>query len=157
MIAAGKGEFKPFQNFHARTSSGDTKLRKALKGTALEGAFLTDLVKDYGTKYADGLKAKIRAGALDIEHHVRAGFTAEQEVLGLGPETLYIPFGGRTRELWDLLVDRGAIPAAQRVFHAEYRSGPLFQGRAVHNLARYSGAVNMTQAVGALLAQPSAK
>lgn len=156
-LGGDAGAFKPFQNFHARTSGGDTKLRKALTGTALEGAFLTDLVMDYGTKYADRLGAEIRAGALDIEKHVVAGFRAEQEALGLGPETLYIPIGGRTRELWDLLVDRGAIPAAQRVFHGEYGNGPLFRGRAVHNLTHYSAAVNMTQAVGATLAQPSVK
>lgn len=46
-LGGDEGEFSPFKNFHARKSGGDSKLRKAIMGTALEGAFLTDIVKDY--------------------------------------------------------------------------------------------------------------
>jgi hypothetical protein len=67
-------DFKPFQNFHASTSGGDTKFRRGLTGTVLEGAFLTDLVKDYPTKYANGLKAEIKTGRLDTNRYVATGF-----------------------------------------------------------------------------------
>lgn len=150
------GDFKPFQNFHARTSGGDTKLRNGITGTALQGAFLTDLVKDYPTKYADRLAAEIKAGILDPEEFIVAGFRAEQAALGLGPETLYIPMGRRTRELWDLLVHISVIPREQRVFHREYTNGSHLSSTGVLNLSHYSGAVNMVRAVEALLAQRAA-
>lgn len=156
-LGGDAGAFRTFQNFHASNSGGDTKLRKALTGTVLEGAFLTDVVKDYATKYADGLAAEIKTGKLDVERYVAAGFKAEQEALGIGLDTLYIPIGGRTRELWDLLVDLGVIPAAQRVFHREYGGGPLFKDKPVLNLYHYSAAVNMGEAVEALLSQHSPK
>lgn len=75
-------DFASFQNFHSPTSGGDTKLRNGVRGTVLEGAFLTDLVKDYPTKYAGGLAKEIRSGALDTDRDVRSGFEAEQEALG---------------------------------------------------------------------------
>lgn len=154
-LSDDEGRFSSFQNFHARKHRGDTKLRKALTGTVLEGAFLTDIVKDHGTKYATRLGAEIRAGIIDTHTHVVSGFEAEQRALGLGPSTLYIPVGARTRELWDLLVRRGEIPATQRVFHREYGNGPQFTGKPVRNLAHYSAAVNMVDAVESLLAQPA--
>ena len=147
------GGFRPFQNFHSAKSGGDTKLRNGVTGTVLEGAFLTDLVKDYPTKYANGLAQEIRTGSLDTERHVRSGFKAEQEALGLDVDTLYIPVGATTRALWDLLVTRGVIPAEQRVFHRRFGAGPLFAGKPVTNLRHYSGSVNMVAAVEALLAQ----
>lgn len=153
-LSGAAGEFRSFQNFHARTHGGDSKLRTALAGTALEGAFITDIVKDYATKDAAGLRAEIRKGMLDTRRHVVAGFLAEQEALGLERSTLYIPIGVRTRELWDFLVQRGDIPADQRVFHHEYGNGEFFRGKPVRNLAHYSAAVNMAGAVAALLAQP---
>lgn len=146
-------DFQPFQNFHSPRSGGDTKLRNGVTGSVLEGAFLTDLVKDYPTKYAGGLAKEIRSGALDTDRYVRAGFKAEQEALGLSADTLYIPVGGETRTLWDLLVKRGVIRAEQRVFHRHFGSGPLFAGKPVANLRHYSGSVNMVAAVEALLAQ----
>ena len=152
-LGGDAGVFRPFQNFHASSSGGDSKLRGALAGSVLEGAFLTDLVKDYPTKYANGLAGEIRRGELDVETFVAKGFRAEQASLGLDCETLYIPIGGRTRELWDRLVRRGVIPEAQRVFHREYGGGPAFRGKPVRNLAHYSGAVSMVAAVGALLSQ----
>lgn len=78
-----------------------------------------------------------------------------RKALGLSLETLYIPMGGTTRALWDLLVNQGLIPAEQRVFHRGFRGGPHFNGKPVENLRHYSGAVNMVDAVQALLAQPS--
>lgn len=154
-LAGDPGEFPTFKNFHGEKLGPDTKLRKALTGTALEGAFLTDIVKDYPTKDASGLAAEIKSGKLDIGRHVLSGFKAEQEALGLSLDTLYIPMGNTTRELWDLLVDRGVIPAEQRVFHRLYGGESLFMGKPVRNLRHYSGAVNMAEAVRALLAQPS--
>lgn len=147
------GGFRPFQNFHSAKSGGDTKLRNGVTGTVLEGAFLTDLVKDYPTKYANGLAKAIRNGSLDTRRHVRSGFEAEQKALGLDVDTLYIPVGATTRTLWDLLVTRGVIPAEQRVFHRHFGAGPLFAGKPVTNLRHYSGSVNMVAAVQALLAQ----
>lgn len=146
-------DFASFQNFHSPTSGGDTKLRNGVRGTVLEGAFLTDLVKDYPTKYANGLAGEIRSGALDTDRYVRSGFEAEQVALGLNADTLYIPMGGTTRELWDLLVKRGVIPAEQRVFHRHFGAGPLFDEKPVVYLRHYSGSVNMVAAVQALLAQ----
>ena len=90
-----------------------------------------------------------------MDTYVISGFQAEQKALGLSLETLYIPMGGTPRTLWDLLVDQGAIPAEQRVFHRVYGGEPLFNGKPVENLRHYSGAVNMVAAVQALLAQPS--
>lgn len=152
-LGGDAGEFRPFQNFHASSSRGDTKLRRALTGTVLEGAFLTDLVKDYPTKYANGLAGAIRREELDVETFVAKGFRAEQAALGLDRDTLYVPIGGRTRELWDRLVQHGAIPEEQRVFHRCYGGGPSFRGKSVVNLAHYSGAVDMQAAVQALLSQ----
>lgn len=154
-LAGDPGEFPTFKNFHGEKLGPDSKLRNALTGTALEGAFLTDIVKEYPTKDASGLAAEIKSGKLDIDRHVLSGFKAEQEALGLSLETLYIPMGNTTRELWDLLVDRGVIPAEQRVFHRFYGGESLFMGKPVQNLRHYSGAVNMAEAVRVLLAQPS--
>ncbi|MBD7996449.1 hypothetical protein H9639_14195 [Arthrobacter sp. Sa2CUA1] len=152
-LGGDTGEFPPFKNFHARKSGGDSKLRKAITGTALEGAFLTDIVKDYPTKDAKGLPTEIKSGTLDTNRYVLSGFKTEQEALGLSRDTLYIPMGDTTRILWDLLVDRGVIPAEQRVFHRAYGNGPLFKERPVTYLRHYAGAVDMVQAVQGLLAQ----
>ncbi|MFK4790717.1 hypothetical protein [Microbacterium sp. ZW T5_56] len=152
-LGGDAGPFRPFQNFHASTSRGDSKLRRAIGGSPLEGAYLTDLVKDYPSKYATRLPREVRSGSLDLDAHVISGFQAEQDALGIGPSTLYIPIGARTRELWDLLVDREAIPAAQRVFHHEYGGAPLFRGKPVQNLTHYAAAVNLAEAVTALLDQ----
>lgn len=96
-------------------------------------------------------------GELDVERYVSEGFQAEQEALDIGLDTLYIPIGARTRELWDLLVGLRVIPAEQRVFHKEYGIGPLFRGKPVLNLTHYSAAVNMQDAVESLLSQHSLK
>lgn len=149
------GEFATFKNFHARSSGGDSKLRNGVQGTVLEGAFLTDLVKDYPTKDASGLIADIKTGKLAPKEHVLEGFEAEQEALGLDRDTLYVPIGGTTRELWDFLVSEGYIPETQRVFHRAYGGGSLYRGKPVVNLRHYSSAVNMVEAVEALLSQPA--
>jgi len=145
-------ELRPFENFHVTGS--DTKFRNGVRNTELEGAFLTDLVKDYPTKYADGLAREIAAGTLDTGRYVLRGFRAEQEALGLDFDTLYIPIGAQTRQLWDLLVARGVLAAEQRVFHRVCGGGPLYRGKPVENLRHYSAAVNMREAVEVLLSQP---
>lgn len=157
------GDFTPFKNFHAKKSRGDSKLKNALRGTPLEGAFLTDLVKNYSSKYATGLKHAIRTGELDAQKYVAEGFRAEQEAVGLNEQTLYIPMGAKTRELWDFLVAQKVIPETQRVFHRAYGNGPgldrgpMKPSSKVENLVHYSASVNMAGAIKALLAQPRLK
>lgn len=144
-----------FQNFHL--TSNDAKLRNAVVGTDLEGALLTDLVKDFATAHASELLAEVRAGRIRLDEKVTEGFRAEQEALGLNEDTLYVPVGKAARLLWDELVRKGAIPESQKVFHKLYGGGPKLEREpiAVENLPHYSGAVDLRKAVSTLLAQPA--
>ncbi|MCH1883962.1 hypothetical protein [Agrococcus sp. ARC_14] len=142
-----------FKNFHAGRSGGDAKLRRGIEGTPLEGAFLTDLLKDYPTPDTQGLKKAILSGEIDIRKHVVEGFAEEQAALGLDTNTLYIPLGRTTQELWELLVALGHIRADQRVFHRIGNGGPTYNNAVVQNLRHYASAVNMSKAVAALLEQ----
>lgn len=152
-LGGDTGEFAPFRNFHASSSGGDSKLRRGITGTPLEGAFLTDIVKDFPTKYADGLARGITEGAIDVDNHIRRGFDQERDALGLTDETLYIPIGGNSRSIWDLLVRMGVLPRGQRVLHREYSPATSKRGTPVLELPHYSNAVNMTAAVQSLLAR----
>lgn len=144
----------PFRNFHAHRSAADGRLRSGLTGSPLEGAFLTNIVKDFPTMYANGLQQDIRYGDLDVERHIVEPFFAEQRALNLGPDTLYIPVGIHARELWDFLVERGDLPDDQRVFHRMVApGGPRHRGHLVRELRNFSGPVNMPEAVELLLSQ----
>lgn len=66
-----------------------------------------------------------------------------------------MPMGQRTRDLWDLLVNRGVSSHEIRAFYREYGNEPLFNQKPVRNLPHYAAAVNLAQAVKAQLAQPT--
>lgn len=128
---------KPFQNFHTKGHRPDGKLRNAVTGTALEGAFMTDLVKNYPTKNASSLARDIVDPSFDFEKHIVAPFRAEQNALGLNEDTLYILMGGNTLKIWNVLVERGVFSSQQRFT----------------TMKHYAAAVNLVDEVNNLLKQ----
>ena len=55
------GRLTTFSNFHTEGHRGDAKLRNAIAGTLLEGAYLSDIVKDYPTTDSGSLIARMKA------------------------------------------------------------------------------------------------
>jgi hypothetical protein len=83
----------PFGNFHdKRPGSQDYKIRYALKGTSLWGAYMTDIIKDFEQKAAGRMMAYLRQNK-SFEHENIASFEAEIKDLGASRPTL-IAFGG---------------------------------------------------------------
>lgn len=128
---------KPFQNFHTKGHGPDTKLQNAVTGTAIEGAFMTDLVKNYPTKNASTLARDIVDPSFDFEKHIVAPFHAEQNALGLNEDTLYILMGGNTLKIWNVLVERGVFSDKQRFA----------------TMKHYAAAINLVDEINNLLNQ----
>lgn len=143
-------QMQPFQNFHTKGHGPDTKLRNAVTGTALEGVFLSDLVKNYPTQYANKLAKEIFEPDFDLGGKVIEPFEAEQEALGLTEDTLFILMGANTVKVWDALVEYGVISKKQRVFHKEYVYSP--EGREhLLTMPQHSASVSLADKVSALL------
>jgi len=82
----------PFGNFHdRRPGSMDYKIRYALKGTALWGAYMTDIIKDFEQKASGKMMAYLRKNR-GFERDNLALFKAELKDVGVSQPTL-IAFG----------------------------------------------------------------
>lgn len=90
-----------FQNFHAPAHRGDGSLRNTLTGSPLEGAFLTDVVKDYPTADSGPLLAAIADGDVNITEHVVDPLRAELRLLNSPENVVLVLLGGTTVSVWD--------------------------------------------------------
>jgi hypothetical protein len=82
----------PLGNFHdGRPRSMDYKIRYAVKGTVLWGAYMTDIIKDFEQKAADKTMAYLRQNK-GFEQENLAIFAAELRDLGAMQPTL-VAFG----------------------------------------------------------------
>jgi hypothetical protein len=82
----------PFGNFHdARPSSMDYKIRYALKGTVLWGAYMTDIIRDFEQKASGKMMAYLRKDKVFERSNVEQ-FRAELGDLHVDQSTL-IAFG----------------------------------------------------------------
>lgn len=90
-----------FENFHAKGHGGDGSLRNALAGGPLEGAYLTDIVKDYPTTDSGPLLKAIAAGDVDIHKHVVEPLQEELRLLNSPEKVTVILLGASTVEVWD--------------------------------------------------------
>ena len=90
-----------FQNFHAQGHGGDGSLRNALAGGPVEGAYLTDIVKDYPTTDSGPLLKAIAAGDVDIPKHAVLPLQEELRLLNSPEKVTVILLGASTVEVWD--------------------------------------------------------
>ena len=82
-----------FGNFHdPRPGSQDYKIRYALKGTALWGAYMTDIIKGFNERHCGKMMAYLKEHKAFEEENI-ASFEAELDDLGVSHPTL-IAFGG---------------------------------------------------------------
>lgn len=106
----GKGGMPRSGNFHTPGHRPDGKLRNALSGTPLEGAFLSDVVKDYPTKDSAPLRRDIKNGVLDIVRHVVDPLEHELELLGSPQEVIVVLLGDETTKVWDTVMSHENVP-----------------------------------------------
>lgn len=139
----GDGEMKRCGNFHTAGHSPDGKLRNSLRGTPLEGAFLSDVVKDYPTKDSGPLKRDIKNGAFDIRAHVVDPLLDELELLGSPDEVIVLLLGKETVNVWDAVMSHDAVPQSL-----------LSRLTVVTGLPHHSKAGALAQPVQDLLASP---
>lgn len=82
-----------WSNFHdGRRYSKDRILAGLLDAAPWRGAYMTDLVKNLTRSVSTDVMSALRAGAINIEEHVRA-FRAEMRLLGADERTLFIAVG----------------------------------------------------------------
>ena len=108
------GRVEGFSNFHTRGHVGDTKLRKAVMGSPLEGAYLTDIVKDYPTRGAGELIRDIRSGHVSIPGQVVDRLQQELDVLKAPEGVVLVLMGIGTARVWDAVVQQDNFPATLR-------------------------------------------
>jgi hypothetical protein len=90
---------RPLGNFHSRSPNAmDYKIRFALKGTELWGAYMTDIIKDFEQKASGKMMAHLRKRR-DFERVNIELFKTELRDLGVEQPTL-IAFG---RDAFDIL------------------------------------------------------
>lgn len=88
---AGDFEPRPFSNFHSDSSlAQDFKIRYATVGTALEGAYMTDVLKDYIEKKSDVVGREL-ANDRTLEQQKVEGFF--KEIIVLSPNPQIFAFG----------------------------------------------------------------
>lgn len=90
---------QPFSNFHG--GKRDFMLRDALLGTVLEGAYITDLIKNYEDKSASSVVSHFKKNQDALSAHLRS-FVQELDVIGANNETVLISLGNG---VFDLLSD----------------------------------------------------
>jgi hypothetical protein len=90
-----------FQNFHAKGHGGDGSLRTALTGGPIEGAYLTDIVKDYPTTHSGPLLKAIGAGDANITEHVVEPLQEELRLLKCPDQVTVVLLGSSTVAVWD--------------------------------------------------------
>ena len=86
----------PFENFHGK-GGGAYKIRYALKGTSLWGAYMTDIVKDYPEKESGKVGLYLRKNRKFREENVQR-FRQELIDIGADKPTL-IAFGNETHKI----------------------------------------------------------
>ncbi len=110
-----KGKLTRFQNFHAEGHSPDGRLRTAVTGTLLEGAFLSDVVKDYPTADSGPLLKAIGAGDVDITKHVVGPLQEELRLLNSPEKLVLVLLGGTTVDVWDAVSPHLPADVTQRL------------------------------------------
>lgn len=106
------GRTASFSNFHTLGHGGDTKLKKAVVGTPLEGSYLSDIVKDYPTKGSGELLRDIEAGEVDVRAKVVDHLERELDLLGSPADTVVVLMGKGTSMVWDRVTAHPDFPAS---------------------------------------------
>jgi len=115
----------PLGNFHdGRAMSMDYKIRYALKGTALWGAYMTDIIKDFEQKASGKMMAYLRKNK-SFERDNLELFKAELRDLGVNQPTL-IAFG---RDAFKILTRnlRGNYDIWRVPHYANYTSKEIYR------------------------------
>lgn len=116
LVGGNTGLFKGgrpahFSNFHTKGHGGDTKLMRAIRGTALEGAYLTDVVKDYPTKDSGALVRDIKLGKVALQTHVIGHLQQELDLLGAPADLVLVLMGKGTATVWDTVAGHPDFPS----------------------------------------------
>ncbi|PYY64420.1 hypothetical protein DEJ30_08115 [Curtobacterium sp. MCPF17_003] len=104
-----------FQNFHAKGHGGDGSLRNALTGGLVEGAYLTDIVKDYPTTDSGPLLKAIAAGDVDVHKHVVEPLEEELRLVNSPEQVTIILLGGSTVNVWNAVSSYLPTEVARRL------------------------------------------
>jgi hypothetical protein len=137
------GRTSNFSNFHTAGHRGDTRLRKAITGTVLEGAYMTDVVKNYPTTDATKLQRAIRAGDLNIAAHVVGPLRDELDKLSPPSDVIFIVLGKGTAKVWDAVVS-----------HPDFDSAAIGGVRVVTDVPHYTAPVKFAEKIREVLARP---
>ena len=87
---------KPFSNFHCEKGN-DYKIRYGIKGTIFEGAYMTDIIKDFEEKLSGKVMKYLRTNKDFEKKNVKL---FEQELLDLQTTNpIIIAFGGDTYKI----------------------------------------------------------
>lgn len=87
---------RPLSNFHG--GSRDFMLRDAVAGTMFEGAYMTDLIKNYEDKNAASVVKFFRANKSEFDQHVKF-FLEELEFVGATKKSVLVALGGDAYQL----------------------------------------------------------
>lgn len=107
------GHTANFSNFHTPDHKGDERLRKAITGTPLEGAYLSDIVKNHPTRHSEALLEDIHADKVNIRTQVVQPLQQELNLLDAPDPTMLILLGmPGTAKVWDAVTNHPAFPAS---------------------------------------------
>ena len=104
------GKTTAYSNFHTRGHAGDTKLRRAVEGTPLSGAFMTDVIKDYPTADSSDLMKDIAAGRVDMTRSFVEPLMLEFETLNAPADAAIVLMGRGTETLWNTVTAHPSVP-----------------------------------------------
>lgn len=83
-------ESKPFGNFHG--GKRDFMLRDAIKGTELEGAYMTDIIKFYPDKNAPSVTSYFKKNPQELDYHFKF-FLDEINAVGASKHSVLVALG----------------------------------------------------------------
>ena len=125
---------RPFANFHSPAARGqDYKLRYALKGTALWGAYITDLIKDHPEVSSTKVSMFLKDNPDIVERNVKSLI---DEVMDVGAtKPVFFALGGETFKLL-LPYVRNRFKLIKITHYAHYISREEYRANVVEALER---------------------
>lgn len=119
---------QPFSNFHG--GKRDFMLRDAVRGTALEGAYITDLIKNYEDKNASSVVSYFKKNKDELSAHLRA-FVQELNVIRANEDTTLVALGNG---VFDLLADSSMGHRVRKMTHYSAPVSKLAYRKEVNDL-----------------------
>jgi hypothetical protein len=125
----------PFQNFHG-SGGGAYKIRYALEGTPLWGAYMTDIIKDFPEEESKNVMSYLRANPSVVSENV---MSFQQEVRDLGAVwPTVVAFGGDAFNILNKAL--GSDYRVSKVIHySHYMSKEKYREHIADQLTKITG------------------